>query len=1320
MSRFPVPPYTPGEGMNRRRLSSIIVICFFVSFTTHPVCGQAPVITSFTPVSGAVGSTVTITGSNFSPTPSANTVFFGAVRGEVTAAAPSSLSVKVPHDAAFAPISVTTNHLTALSNLSFHVTFASNDSLTKTSFVYGPNVKTGTSTNGVIAGDFDGDGNPDLASANSTDNTISVVRNLSTPGNYSFATKVDLTVGHQVLNVGTADFDGDGMLDLAATGSGANTVSLFRNESSAGTIAFDVKSDFPCGTGADQIVTSDLDRDGMIDLLVMDLHSDTVTILRNTSTPGTIAFAPKQNMGTGPNATSIAAGDLDNDGKPDLVVCRGTVVSVFRNISTAGTIAFDVRQDISTGVSMRTVILVDLDGDGRLDLVGLGNVDDAAYVFRNTSSGGTISFGSTQTYPTDPVPYGVAVSDFDGDGIPDLATISEIWNSVTLLHGTSSPGTIAFQAGVSIPASFAPPGITVCDLDGDGRPDISVTSVFNGNIRVLQNAVPVPSPGFQFSQQYILMKGVAVGSNTSDSVIISNPDSMTLSITNVLSSDPEFVVTPTSATITHGSSQTFMVTYTPVLGGVLVDTLSFIYNSVYSPARILAKVNVLPVHPPVISSFSPHKGPVGSSVTLLGTNFDPNPTNDIVYFGPVEGTISSASDTSLIVRVPPGAAYGPIMVTVGGLTASTDVPFICTFVSTNSLDSGSFAPKSDFPVDETPQGLAMGDLDGDGKPDIVTWVENVGINVSIYQNVSNADTVLFNAVSNKVVDNGPYHIVIADIDGDGKLDLITSNGFDGISILLNQSSGGRISFLSPVTFPLNYAGDIAVRDIDLDGRPDLVITKGPIADTMCVLMNISTPGNLAFSPEIDFLTARNPASIAIGDFDGDGKPDIAVSHLYNFIGVFQNTSTPGSVSFAPMIQMYAGNSPSGIAVGDLDGDGKPDIVAANFGNITPSTQYMVLFHNQSSGTSISFSPGQAVQAGSHPNRVAIADVNGDGLPDIAITNDGVNAISVFRNMSTPGRFSLSPPVLYGTGSYPSQPVIEDVNGDGHPDLLSPNYYGQSVSVLENVLPAINIQFQTGWNLVSVGLIQSDNSRTTLFPGCSSQAFAYQGTYVAFDTLVPGSGYWLRFSGASNITMSGKGLYADTIQLVEGWNLVGGISTPIPVHSILSIPGGLVTSQFFGYQGGYTHTDMILPGSGYWVKASQAGQLVFMDQSLSSGIRQSPGASGRIRIVPTEELPPSPPAEGGGVMVPGAFTLRQNYPNPFNPSTTIRYEIPKQCHVTLKVYDLLGREVGMLVDEIEDPGFKSVVFDGSSLASGVYYYRLQAGSFNQSRKLLLVR
>ena len=92
----------------------------------------------------------------------------------------------------------------------------------------------------------------------------------------------------------------------------------------------------------------------------------------------------------------------------------------------------------------------------------------------------------------------------------------------------------------------------------------------------------------------------------------------------------------------------------------------------------------------------------------------------------------------------------------------------------------------------------------------------------------------------------------------------------------------------------------------------------------------------------------------------------------------------------------------------------------------------------------------------------------------------------------------------------------------------------------------------------------------------------------------------------------------------------------------------------------------------------------------------------------------------GQVIPGEFRLDQNYPNPFNPSTTIKFELPKSSVVRLTVYDMIGREVALLMNETRDAGVYEEKFDASNLSTGVYLYRLQAGSYVETRKLCLVR
>ncbi len=255
-----------------------------------------------------------------------------------------------------------------------------------------------------------------------------------------------------------------------------------------------------------------------------------------------------------------------------------------------------------------------------------------------------------------------------------------------------------------------------------------------------------------------------------------------------------------------------------------------------------------------------------------------------------------------------------------------------------------------------------------------------------------------------------------------------------------------------------------------------------------------------------------------------------------------------------------------------------------------------------------------------------------------------------------------------------------------------------------------------WNMLSLPLTVTDDSVRVLYPTASSFAFEYDGAYVAVNRLRHGKGCWLKFNAGQVIPLSGYALTQDTINLEPGWNMIGSIALPIPVQSIVSIPEGMETSLFFGYtQTGYNPVDTVMPGKGYWVKVDQSCKLILSSSAAELSSAQS------IKRNRSAELPPPPPSTMSEVSeVPSAFILEQNYPNPFNPSTVIRYQLSDNSLVTLKVYDMLGKEVTTLVNGIQEAGYKSVTFDASGLPSGVYYYRLTTGEQSEIRKMTVMK
>src|SRR5476651_249278 len=147
--------------------------------------------------------------------------------------------------------------------------------------------------------------------------------------------------------------------------------------------------------------------------------------------------------------------------------------------------------------------------------------------------------------------------------------------------------------------------------------------------------------------------------------------------------------------------------------------------------------------PPTITSFTPASGPVGTSVTITGTNFNTTAASNIVFFGATMATVTAASTTSLTVTVPAGATYQPISVLNGpvALTGYSAVPFATTFTpNAGSITTADISAKVDFATGNGPTSVAIGDLDGDGKPDLVV-VNATDNTVSVYFNTSASGSV---------------------------------------------------------------------------------------------------------------------------------------------------------------------------------------------------------------------------------------------------------------------------------------------------------------------------------------------------------------------------------------------------------------------------------------------------------------------------------------------------------------------------------------------------------------------------------------------------
>ncbi len=475
------------------------------------------------------------------------------------------------------------------------------------------------------------------------------------------------------------------------------------------------------------------------------------------------------------------------------------------------------------------------------------------------------------------------------------------------------------------------------------------------------------------------------------------------------------------------------------------------------------------VSPPVISNLSPAIGTNRTAVTITGANFSAAASSNLVFFGAVRANVVSASTNGLLVTVPAGATFGPVTVTVGGLTAVSGQMFEPTFVGNGSnLATSSFAPSFNLPA-SGPGSIVIADLDGDGKPDLA-FVDASSQSVTIYQNISTNGPPLSAASFAPRVDlpfppgtgSHAYRLRAADLDGDGKLDLIACEvNSSNVTVFHNVSSPGLLSSNSfEAAFDLPVGNDCrfaAAADLDGDGRVDIVaLNYGD--KTISLLKNIGTAGTLnanSFAPAVVLAAPGGPYEVAIADLDGDGKPDLAVANSDDgTVSIYQNAG--GALSneiIPPRLDLPTGNTTATIAVADLDGDGKLDLIAGSV-----QSENISVFRNVSTGgplTTNSFAPRVDFATGDWTHTVAIADFNGDGKPDIAVVGELPSTMSIFQNVSTPGSFtsaSLAPRVDFGTGWNAWGVAAGDFDGDGRPDIVFCNYYDNTIQIYQNTMP----------------------------------------------------------------------------------------------------------------------------------------------------------------------------------------------------------------------------------------------------------------------------
>jgi hypothetical protein len=525
----------------------------------------------------------------------------------------------------------------------------------------------------------------------------------------------------------------------------------------------------------------------------------------------------------------------------------------------------------------------------------------------------------------------------------------------------------------------------------------------------------------------------------------------------------------------------------------------------------------------------------------------------------------------------------------------------------------------------------------------------------------------------------------ADINNDGWLDLVVANGNDmarqHLAVYYNNGSGTLPPTPDWESADIDYHGHLSVADVNKDGFVDVAVSVylGParFSQKGRVKLYLNNNGTLEALPSWVSSDAIYTFSCAFGDANGDGYPDLAVACgeayyskpeqnrvYFNRFGTLD--TLPGWVS------AEAGYSYD-VSWGDFDDDGDLDLVFVNQGG--PNRIYTN--YGDSIGTLPTWESDDPSQ---NANSLFVADIDNDGYPDLAVSDNsqlgGGGRFKIYRNNA--GTMNLTPSWTSAFSGYGSGVTFADVNDDGFRDLITGGWWQPCrIYVNQNGAFTVEPQWTSGTGSVVETIVCGDYNKD----GIDTVVVHYHGDGARKLYTLPRA----PLQKLTSVTWGGD---PDSVRtycydLENGWiSFAGpaGLGTLIEIRGLASHSLDLAVTNWDPTVGNY----------------------VFQN-TTTTGIAQ------------------------GHPAAPLTFGLEQNFPNPFNPETEIRFQIVDVRFVRLAVYDLLGREVALLVNEEKKPGSYTVTFDArlygtqaAGVASGVYFYRLTAGSREEIRKMILSR